>query len=83
MSVLSKKNGIIIFNEYYKHNARLTTGLLIRVARRILLVEQKLVTLTGAPEFNPSIVGFELLHVYFSVWCFVDHYLTFCCSSFS
>jgi hypothetical protein len=41
------------------------------------LIEQELLTLHGAPEFNPDFeCGFVLLDLYVSV-CFVDRYLSF------
>jgi hypothetical protein len=33
--------------------------------------------LSGAPELTPLLVGFVLLDIYFSVYCFVDHNLSF------
>ena len=49
-----------------------------RVTRRVLLMEQKLLSHWKHPRCLPVLVGSVLLDLYFSVCCFVDRWLSFC-----
>ena len=77
---IKSRNGVILFS-YFVHSW-LITGCVARIKRRVLLIEQQLLTLSEHLSSPPVFGGVRVTRSSVLCICFVDGCLSFCPFSF-